>query len=1258
MPSDIYATRQEYSVNNFRIDELLQQCTVKLSVPENGQFGTGFFIMPGYILTCEHVVRGAAAATVSYKQNENYTTATVEQIFADKDVALLRFEPSEDLPCVLLSTDVPEVGSQISTFGYPYRYDDDGIPWQAIPALLIMEGTTGNEPPYLQLSLGNVLPGMSGGPLLNRATGQVCGMLKFTRDDHSVMGGGGVSGSTIAQCIPDVIEAQQWFHQQDGRWRDALPKEQQTSSPPKGISNNLQERGSSNFVGRNQTLKELHEKLQPGQTLAITALQGMGGIGKTEMAVQYAQRYKSHYPSGVCWLSARGAEVGTQLVKFAVTVLGLTQPEGELADQVQSVWNWWPRQDNGERVLLIYDDVADYGDIEGLLPTDERFQVLLTTRLQNLAAGVEDFRLELLSKEASLQLLRKIVDGAGTTRINAELAIAEALCERVGYLPLGLELLGYFLKNKPRMPLQKLQQRLKKNQLNAKAFQTAHPGMTAKLGVYEAFELSWAELSEAGQGMACWLSLFGLAPIPWGLASAGVREEDQDDWADTRDDEPLKLSLLKDLDGNSYQLHQLVREFFLAKLEERKDKENLKEAYCGLMRTIASQMPQSPTQELISQLSPIVPHMEEVTTRWLSSLGDEENELLGPFVFLARFYHGQGAYAQAELRYESSLKATLERFGEVHPDVATSLNNLAASYRSQGRYGEAEPLYLEALALRKQLLGEAHPDLATSLNNLADLYDVQGRYEEAEPLYLEALARQKQLLGEAHPNMATSLNNLAGLYGSQGRYEEAEPLYLEALDLRKQLLGEAHPDVAISLNNLAKLYSSQGRYEEAKPLYLEALMRQKQLLGEQHPSVAASLNNLAELHEFQGCYEEAERLYLRALDLRKQLLGEAHPDVATSLSNLAGLYGSQGRYEEAEPLYLQALALQKQLLGEQHPSVATSLNNLAGLYGSQGRYEEAESLHLQVLELHKQLLGEAHPSVATSLNNLAKLYRFQGRYREAEPLYLQALALHKQLLGEAHPNVASSLNNLAELYHFQGRHEEAEPLYLEALALRKQLLGEAHPDVATSLNNLASLYDVQGRYEESEPLHLQALALQKQLLGEAHPSVATSLNNLAELYRFQGRYGESETLHLQALDLTKQLLGEAHPDVATSLNNLANLYDVQGRYEESEPLHLQALTLQKQLLGEMHPDVATSLNNLAVLYANQQRYYDSECLLRQALDLRSRLLGNEHPDTQSTCNSYTTLISMAIQANQAHTLSDNPMTQDLIPKIRAAMESQ
>ncbi|WP_373526621.1 tetratricopeptide repeat protein, partial [Nostoc sp.] len=110
-----------------------------------------------------------------------------------------------------------------------------------------------------------------------------------------------------------------------------------------------------------------------------------------------------------------------------------------------------------------------------------------------------------------------------------------------------------------------------------------------------------------------------------------------------------------------------------------------------------------------------------------------------------------------------ALAMTKRLFASDHPNVATSLNNLAFLYKSQGRYSDAEPLYIDALAMTKRLFADDHPDVATSLNNLAALYDRQGRYSDAEPLYTQALAMSDRILGVNHPTTATIQENLATL---------------------------------------------------------------------------------------------------------------------------------------------------------------------------------------------------------------------------------------------------------------------------------------------------------------------------------------------------------------------------------------------------------------------------------------------------------------------------------------------------------------
>ncbi|WP_375452924.1 tetratricopeptide repeat protein [uncultured Nostoc sp.] len=810
---------------------------------------------------------------------------------------------------------------------------------------------------------------------------------------QNVQVGGNLTTGNITQTIIDNLLVFIYQHE---------------SFKPKEVPQNIPRGSIVKFVGRAETLVNLHERLQHSSQVVIAAIEGMGGVGKTELATQYALIHLllNTYPGGICWLRARDEDIGLQILQFAIPKLGLKPPEDwDLPKQVDFCWSRWHDGD----VLVVLDDVNDFAKVEEYLPPQSpRFKLLITTRLQ--LDFSQSFTLDVLSESAALELLQEWV---GAEKIAQELEDAKEICQRLGCLPLALNLVGRYVK-KRRISLAEMLRRLEEKKLTHESLARDENDRTwtlnVKRGVAAAFELSWEELNDDAKELGVLLSLFALAPIPWTLVENVETGKDTGQLEDSR----VELESLHLLQGeDSYQLHQLIREFFQLKQAEFNQVEELKRSLCRVMVADAKKISDSPTLDQITAVSPAIPHIAEVANHLIQYLSNDD--LPWPFVGNAKFYYGQGLYNQALPWYEQCLEVTIMRLGDEHPDVAASLNNLALLYYSQGRYSEAEPLFIQALALRRKLLPEEHPDVATSLNNLAVLYDYQGRYSEAEPLHIQALALRRKLLPEEHPDVASSLNNLALLYDYQGRYSEAEPLHMQALALRRQLLPEEHVDVASSLNNLALLYYSQGRYSEAEPLYIQALALTRNLLGEEHLDFAQSLNNLAVLYDSQGRYSEAEPLHIQALALRRKLLPEEHPSVATSLNNLAGLYRSQGRDSEAEPLYIQALALNRKLLPEEHPNVATSLNNLATLYRDQGRYNEAEHFCIQALELRRRLLGEEHPFFALSLNNLAKIYHLQGRYTEAEPLYLQALEIFEQQLEVNHPWTLKCRENLANL---------------------------------------------------------------------------------------------------------------------------------------------------------------------------------------------------------------------------------------------------
>ncbi|MBH8575327.1 tetratricopeptide repeat protein [Nostocaceae cyanobacterium CENA369] len=680
------------------------------------------------------------------------------------------------------------------------------------------------------------------------------------------------------------------------------------------------------FVGREEELRNLHQLLQDNKQVAIAAIAGMGGVGKTELALQYAIQQRETYNGGLCWLLAKSGDVGIQVVQFARTQLDLKPPEDfDILAQVQYCWRRWRE---GE-VLLVLDDVGDYQEVKPYLQSlPSRFKVLMTTR-QKLGR-IPQLSLDVLQPEAALELLRSLLKET-PERIERELVIANQLCEWLGYLPLGVELVGRYLARKQDLSLAEMLRRLQNKRLDERSLSKSksEADMTAQRGVLAAFELSWQELEDSDKQLGCLLSLFAAAPIPWKLVEQCLPEKDAEDLEDIRDNKLLNLHLLQRKDEGVYQLHPLLRQFFQYKCTGLEKAEELKRSFCQVVVAVAKNIPETPTLKQITDVTPTIPHIAEVANNLIEYVNDDD--LLRPFIGNALFYTGQGLYTQAEPWYQQCLEAIKESLGEEHPDVATCLNDLASVYHSQGRYSKAESLYIQALALWRKLMGEEHPDVATCLNNLANVYHFQGRYSEAEPLFIQALELCRKLMGEEHPNVATSLNSLAYLYASQGRYSEAEPLFIQALALRRKLLGEEHPSVAYSLNNVANVYHLQGRYSEAEPLSTQALALRHKLLGKEHPNVATSLNNLANVYHSQGRYSEAEPLYIQALALWRKLLGEEHPNVATSLNNLANVYRDQGRYSEAELLFIQALDISEQRLGVDHPDTVTTRENLANL---------------------------------------------------------------------------------------------------------------------------------------------------------------------------------------------------------------------------------------------------------------------------------------------------------------------------------------
>ena len=701
---------------------------------------------------------------------------------------------------------------------------------------------------------------------------------------------------------------------------------------------NIPYRQNPYFTGREELLETLHKELTTEYTTALTqpqAITGLGGIGKTQTAIEYVYQYQKEYQV-IWWL--RAEEPATLAANYAQLAIELNLPERKAAKQdiqIQAVRNWLEQHTSW---LLIFDNAEERHDIHNYVPRMGSGHVLITSRNPIWDGLGTALPVEVMQPGEALAFLDKRTNDPNSQA-------AKILAKTLGYLPLALEQAAAYIRENS-ISLDQYQALFQEN--HAQLFQDGRLSTQYPDTVATTWKLSFKKVQETSPAATDFLNLCaflapdaifldmiteGAAYLPKRLAKIITNPLTLNQLI-----RPLLHYSLLQRESNTLTIHRLVQSVLRDRLNSTTQRRWAKRT----MQIVNQAFPE-PEFTAWSRCKQLLSHAQ-ICTRWIKKwdlISEEAGQLLWR---MGLYLYHRAAYPEAELLYQQTQVIEEKALGPDHLDLAATLVSLGLLYATQSRYAEAEPLYQQARAIVEKALGPDHPELAATLDNLAQLYADQGRYTEAEPLYQQARAIREKALGPDHPDLATTLNNLAQLYTNQGRYAEAEPLYQRDLAITEKALGPDHPGLAATLNNLALLYAAQSRYTEAEPLYQQAWAIVEKALGPDHPFLAATLNNLAQLYAAQSRYTEAEPLYQQARTIKEKALGPDHPDLATTLNNLALLYKNQGRYAEAEPLYQQAQAIREKALGPDHPDLATTLENYATLLHKTERDTEATTL--------------------------------------------------------------------------------------------------------------------------------------------------------------------------------------------------------------------------------------------------------------------------------------------------------------------------
>ena len=628
------------------------------------------------------------------------------------------------------------------------------------------------------------------------------------------------------------------------------------------------------FTGRDGLLVAVRERLLAGDKAVVQAFQGMGGVGKTQLAIEYAYRFAGAYDLA-WWVNAEQAGlIGDQFAALGAA-LGCVQA-GAGVEAVRAAVLGELRERG--RWLLVFDNAENPADITGWLPGGGG-HVLITSRERTWAEVAAPVEVDVLARDESVALLQDRVAGLGA-------ADADRLAAQLGDLPLAVAQAAGFMAETGMPAAQYLD--LLRTQAG-KLLDQAAPGSSYPRSLAAATRLTADRLDRddpAAAQLASVCAFLAPEPIPEDLFTSApgelpgelaARAADPLAWRQTL--AHLARQSLARIDQRGLVMHRLTQ----AILRDRLTAEQAAATRACTEAILAAANPGDPANPVTwPRWAQLMPHLLAADLAATGSPGLRWMACNACWYLLARGDTRTAHDLATDLRQHWR-----DRLGDDHENTRATALYLAWALRAMGRYAEARELDEDTLARCRRVLGEDHPNTLGSANNLAiDLRNL-GEYQAARELDEDTLARRRRVLGEDHPDTLASASNLAVDLRNLGEYQAARELDEDTLARRRRVLGDDHPDTLSSANNLAVDLRDLGEYQAARELDEDTLARYRRVLGDDHPDTLASANNLAVDLRNLGEYQAARELDEDTLARRRRVLGDDHPDTLRSANNLA-----------------------------------------------------------------------------------------------------------------------------------------------------------------------------------------------------------------------------------------------------------------------------------------------------------------------------------------------------------------------------------
>ncbi|KAH8595392.1 kinesin light chain [Bisporella sp. PMI_857] len=814
------------------------------------------------------------------------------------------------------------------------------------------------------------------------------------------------------------------------------------------------------FVGRSEELDTLKQKLLVNKDCQKVAISGLSGIGKTQVALQFAYSVKKNCPEfSIFWVQALSIETFKQGYMEMAGALGIHMGQKSKKDIKMLVQKQLCTKTAG-KWLLIVNNANDLDllhrpkqteSLLAFLPESENGLTIFTTRHGSVAqylAGSDVIEIRKMTGQETVDLLKKSLVRKS---LSYSLEIAMNLLTKLKYLPLAITQAAAYI-NTNKSSISEYLRLLKNTEQNAiTIISTDFGDKTRYQNLTNAIAKTWTitfnKILERDTLAADLLAFISSHPEARLARAIGIL---------------CLYSFLKRRDDSTkLDTHRLVH--LATKIWISQNGREAKTSKAA-MKHLSEIFPSSDyTNRKIWR--EYLPHVARIDKSEQCKDTEEKSELC---LKVGMCLYVDGRMKEAVLWLRESCEWRDRNLAQDDADRLLSQHELAGAYRANGEVTEAVKLLERIVTVKAEVLAENHFSRLASQHELAGAYRANGQVTEAVKLLERVVAIEAEVLAEDDPSRLASQHGLAGAYQSNGQVTEAVKLLKRVVAIQAEVLAEDHLSRLASQYELARAYHANGQVTEAVKLLERVFAIEAEVLAEDHPSQLASQHELARAYHANGQVTEAVKLLERVVAIRTEVLAEDHPSRLTSLHELAIAYEANGQVTEAVKLLERVVAIRTEVLAEDHPSQLASQHELAIAYKANGQVMEAVKLLERVVAIKAEVLAEDHPSRLVSQHELAVAYQANGQVTEAVKLLERVVAIKAEVLAEDDPSRLASQHGLAVAYQANGQVTEAVKLLERVVAISAEVLAEDHPSRLVSERVLAAFYEDLPKRSETE----------------------------------------------------------------------------------------------------------------------------------------------------------------------------------------------